>query len=67
MSEHSVEDNLDFNGLLLLWLAILIVSSNTFWSSGITDFEMRASLSVQETVCEKIGRVLLFGQCNETF
>jgi hypothetical protein len=55
MAEHSAENNLDCNGLLLILLTILVVLSSTFWTSGTTDFEMRAPL-MQETVCKNSSR-----------
>jgi hypothetical protein len=50
MAEHCAENNLDCNGQLLVQLTILIVSSATFWTSGNTGFETRATLCRQHFV-----------------
>jgi hypothetical protein len=66
MSEHSAENNLDCNDLLLKLLSSLIASSSIFWTSGAIDFEMMASLRRKQ--CEENNsRALMLGKCGESF
>jgi hypothetical protein len=59
---HLIFEGGPFLSFLTKIFCALVISSSTFWTSDTTE-----SISVRETVCKNNSRVILPGQCDESF